>query len=633
MPKRVIPAHRTASITSRNSPHPVRLQPQPVLTQLNTLNLRTQSPALDLLESVTTDDGDDGDTIPIPVPVPRRQTQATSSVSSPVPTFPPRSPLIEVRSPHSYGYSHVSPRSPPMPAWTPSMVRPAPPFTQVVSRSAPTRFPPSTTIMPTTSSQSSNRRFAAPLPFTRIEKESVALPIVDLGTAGRSGGLLNRMGGDAERREKGEGRRGDERELPLFALHWNQRLPPGVGLPSPTEVLHVRSSDLLAEEAESGTVVHAAVLPPPHERRRGTRRVEGDVEATPLIGIAFDTGTFLVYSLKTHRVVRRVEVVDRGSRIKGFEANERFIVVGTINPPSLYILSSNSLDTIHVIGQDISKSNNDLAVECAVIDAINWVKARMESMSVAFGGDASMDNDSNEQRIELTKVLPYFSPPTLALSTSGSAGGLTTSTAVSMLSSAFAGALSGLTSSSGPTALSHRPAYGEHSAYDDDTSYDDSTTTTTNHPHTHTQSTLSPTVSSHTPPPHAPPPAHPPYPRACIPDRNAAVGLGMGSGVAGLPSTQAELGTAALRVGGSVLSGMRTLGGLAVSAARSRVGGAGGGEEGSASRGGGSGSGAGRFLSRSAPEGVVAGAGWGRGREAEDRERERDRERRYSNTS
>ncbi|RDB23094.1 hypothetical protein Hypma_009949 [Hypsizygus marmoreus] len=138
---------------------------QPVLAQLNTFNLRTPSSTLDFLDSATAEDGDDDDGDAIPIPVPRSQG---SPVSSPVPTFPPRSPLIEVRSPHSYGYGHVSPRSPPTPASTPSKARPA-----ALARPAPTRFPPPVSTISTTASPSSNRRFAAPLPFTRIEKESV----------------------------------------------------------------------------------------------------------------------------------------------------------------------------------------------------------------------------------------------------------------------------------------------------------------------------------------------------------------------------------------------------------------------------------------------------------------------------
>ncbi|RDB23045.1 hypothetical protein Hypma_009962 [Hypsizygus marmoreus] len=408
---------------------------RPIRTILSAFSIhpsRTASPTLDLLDSVTADDGDDGDAIPIPVPL-----SQGSPMSSPVPTFPPRSPLIEVRSPHSYGYGHVSRAHHPLP------------HRHLLKRDLPHslgRHLHVSTIS-TTASPSSNRRFAAPLPFTRIEKESVAPPVVDLGTAGCGGGLLNRTGGEPERRERGEGRRGDEvvlwtrwdtmntgsksRRLLFIGTNISLQVWDCTLTPSPMEVLHLRSSDILAGEAESGMVVHAAVLPLPHKQRRGARRVEGDDEVTPLIGIAFDTGTFLVYSLKTHRVVRRVEVVESGSKIDGFQANERFIVIGTTNPPSLYVLSSDTLDALHVIGQD--------------------------------------------------KVLPYLSPPTPAPSTSGSAGGLTTSTAVSMLSSAFAGALSGLTSGSGPATLSHRPAYDEHSAYDEDTIYDDFTGSSTSH--------------------------------------------------------------------------------------------------------------------------------------------------------
>ena len=94
----------------------------------------------------------------------------------------------------------------------------------------------------------------------------------------------------------------------------------------------------------------------------------------------------------------------------------------------------------------------------------------------------------------------------------------------------------------------------------------------------------------------------------------------------GLPTTQAELGQAALKVGGTVLSGMRTLGGLALSAAKSRVA-----SGGMAKRGAGAGAGepasggvaVTRFFSRSAPsEGVVG-----------EREEEPRRERRYSSGS
>ena len=88
--------------------------------------------------------------------------------------------------------------------------------------------------------------------------------------------------------------------------------------------------------------------------------------------------------------------------------------------------------------------------------------------------------------------------------------------------------------------------------------------------------------------------------------------------------TQAELGQAALKVGETVLGGMKFLGGMAYDAAKSRVSGGGAdmgrvGGEGFVSGGGGGG---GRFVSRSAPD-------TSEGNEAA----QRLRERRFSNAS
>ncbi|KAH9853231.1 hypothetical protein C2E23DRAFT_884844 [Lenzites betulinus] len=66
----------------------------------------------------------------------------------------------------------------------------------------------------------------------------------------------------------------------------------------------------------------------------------------------------------------------------------------------------------------------------------------------------------------------------------------------------------------------------------------------------------------------------------------------------GLGMSQADLGTAAAKLGGSVLSGMKTLGGMAISAARAGVNAAVTGEPVAAPRGGGLGS---MFFSKSAP--------------------------------
>jgi hypothetical protein len=93
----------------------------------------------------------------------------------------------------------------------------------------------------------------------------------------------------------------------------------------------------------------------------------------------------------------------------------------------------------------------------------------------------------------------------------------------------------------------------------------------------------------------------------------------------GIPTTQAEIGHAALRVGGSVLSGMRTLGGMALSVAKSRVVSAGSGSPSRHAAGEESGGGVARFFLRSAPSEGVSVVG--------EREEEQRRERRYSSTS
>ena len=86
--------------------------------------------------------------------------------------------------------------------------------------------------------------------------------------------------------------------------------------------------------------------------------------------------------------------------------------------------------------------------------------------------------------------------------------------------------------------------------------------------------------------------------------------------------TQAELGQAALKVGETVLGGMKLLGGMAYGAARGRVSSGGGGR---VSRGGENLAPGGRFVSRSAPEAVPA---------VDDKSDEvATRERRFSNTS
>ncbi len=74
------------------------------------------------------------------------------------------------------------------------------------------------------------------------------------------------------------------------------------------------------------------------------------------------------------------------------------------------------------------------------------------------------------------------------------------------------------------------------------------------------------------------------------------------SGIFRLPTTQAEFGTAAVKIGGSVLSGMKALGGMAFSAARAGVSAAVSSEYGQSRTSNPTPLASGKFYSRSAPE-------------------------------
>ena len=95
-------------------------------------------------------------------------------------------------------------------------------------------------------------------------------------------------------------------------------------------------------------------------------------------------------------------------------------------------------------------------------------------------------------------------------------------------------------------------------------------------------------------------PAPLPHPRS---PREKPPGMGV--------KTSTELGVAALRIGGSLLSGVRAVGGRAYEAARAAVEGASAGAERTT---GAAGAGAGRFFSRSAPEASARAEGAARGR-------------------
>ncbi|KAG9219724.1 hypothetical protein CCMSSC00406_0010187 [Pleurotus cornucopiae] len=116
------------------------------------------------------------------------------------------------------------------------------------------------------------------------------------------------------------------------------------------EVFNTTSNDLLSgedgrrHEEAWGRVTHAAVLPSP-----GNSDIEDVCEGQrPVIGIVTtiqDEPTFIIYSLYRHCIVRKF--VFPG--LDHFQANESYIVLSTVNPATLHILSATSLETLSSI--------------------------------------------------------------------------------------------------------------------------------------------------------------------------------------------------------------------------------------------------------------------------------------------
>ncbi|KAI0766225.1 hypothetical protein BD413DRAFT_494502 [Trametes elegans] len=252
-----------------------------------------------------------------------------------------------------------------------------------------------------------------------------------------------------------------------------------------------------------GAVEFAGVLPDPPA---ASARADAFRQKRPLIAFSSRTvhGTdFLVYSLRSHEVVKRLPLIGFTS----FAASSQFIVLSTSNPATLHILSSCTLEILYsipsasLVGLAYPHSSSILAGKPNNNDDVV----------------SSLDIDSRQQQQAPARPIYALSNRLLAY-----------------------------------VAPLRRP------------------------------STAPPTsATGHTT---VPVPA---------PDNTNALKLGLGM-------SQAELSNAAAKLGGSVLSGMRTLGGLAISAARAGVNAATEPGTGPVAGGGAGGFGA-RFFSKSAP--------------------------------
>ncbi|KAL1937335.1 hypothetical protein VTO73DRAFT_13848 [Trametes versicolor] len=244
-----------------------------------------------------------------------------------------------------------------------------------------------------------------------------------------------------------------------------------------------------------GAVEFAGILPDPPRAAADELR-----QKRPLVAFSSRTvhGTdFLVYSLRSHEVVKRLPLIGFTS----FAASSQFIILSTSNPPMIHVISACTLATLYTIPS---------------ASLIPFAYPAPSSPTTAKPNDvlSSLDIDTPHA---LTRPIYALSNRLLAY-----VAPLSRSPSVPPVPSATRG-------------------------------------------HAHTSTPVPP------------------------PENQVKLGLNM---------TQAELGNAAAKLGGSVLSGMRTLGGMAISAARAGV--AAAVAEQSTATGSGTGFGS-MFFSKSAP--------------------------------
>ncbi|KAF5376328.1 hypothetical protein D9615_008445 [Tricholomella constricta] len=492
--------------------------------------------------------------------MPSRSTKhARASKSSRAPVIlnpdPPRLPIYETEpEPEPEPEDEQDDSGPPIPIPVPRSQTPQLPHP--VSRSGIARTIPT--------SHSPTKRFTAPLPLPAPPSARAAPAVVDLGTVPRTCGP-NPNNEDHilwARWDTLPLGAGPHRRLLFVAYPSVLQIYDTTDLGALEEVLRLPLAslhDATHPEQMLGCLVHAAALP---------SRLGQDEEA-PLIGLAFDTGSFLVYSLKTHRTLTHRHLA---APIHSFQANEHYIVVSTTAPRALHVLATRTLAPLHVV--------------------------------------------------PAPRLAAYRPPPPPGEGVVGSAA--------AMLSSAFAG-LARAPGGAGPRynahsrfgsredGCSHSHHYHHHE--DEEVLRD---ADGMHRSHAHAQAHVSPPTTVLASKPHAvyalshrllayisPSPSSPRSPASsslspAAPPSTSTSSPTFPSGTTTAPDTGAH---AELR---RVWGGVRTLGGMAVSAARARVGGGGGVETGA-------GAGVGRFFSRSAPEGRGFGMSMGleRGRERE----------------
>ncbi|TFK32507.1 hypothetical protein BDQ12DRAFT_692387 [Crucibulum laeve] len=376
----------------------------------------------------------------------------------------------------------------------------------------------------------------------------------------------------------------DGSRLLLLAYQSGLQIWDCTNLGSVSEILNLNFSLpewelLLPSGVGSGVrVLHAAVLPSPSQKAMADGRGDPLAEERPLLGIIMESdtegsdgaeseSTFVLYSLRRHHLVKRLPMPGLAET---FLSNEHFIVISTTTPPTLHILSSTTFYTLTSI------PSASLAPFAVAPHSSNINNPHRKSLSIS---NANLNQSiPNYNSVSLGphqgfgfSLDSHSSPPPSPGQREGYHSRLHPVFALNRRLLAYASA-SPVTS---PVGGDRRPSFSSGSS-----------------------GRSAPSLSS------------------------SPFGLALGKNI-----TQADLGNAALKVGGSVLSGMRFLGGMAYEAAKNRVAPDTGAVGGAAVNEGGLAPLTNRFFSRSAPAAAGAGTSY-----VDPTPTER-RERRYSNTS
>ncbi|KAF9527640.1 hypothetical protein CPB83DRAFT_895045 [Crepidotus variabilis] len=356
-------------------------------------------------------------------------------------------------------------------------------------------------------------------------------------------------------------------------------------------------------------VVHVAVLPSP-SRHAVAQNGEDPYESfRPMVGVLLQSSdldereqepqsTFILYSVRNrqHQLVKRLVFNGLPSN---FSSNEHFTILSTITPSTLYILSSTTFDTLHIIS---SSSLESFAQPAFVPSSSPGSVLQPSALSITISNALSSASGKSVSLVGTSlDGLGVGNGVAGNVAGIGSGGGEGLVAPPPRPTFALSGRLLAYASPS-PTVLGSS-RLGISAASTGGSRRLSNSSTASGSGHSAVGSNGSASASSS------------PF--------GSLGGLGLGK------ITQADVGHAALKVGESVFSGVKFLGGMAFEAAKNKVSGGSPGSGGSLTVAGAAGSGRAngtRFVSRSAPDAHTS-------VEEEASRRLRERERRHSNTS